>query len=225
MQPLVEDPRRGSFVSRCCSNWGMGWALSPRLCGNFLLFTGMALAMLGCCLPPHAYQGDGRFSHTCSRYVLDLGELDLSSPAEHVLNVGALPNADRWIIGLDVAPRPERPTTANISDIVIQIEMTRSDGLPVLAETRPLSLWAWQMSPEGSEGVGPAFVYSTGLPEADAGEPGRLGTGGDYARGTMFQPKPGAGYHLVVNVTRPAAEARYFAVRLKVVGASEIGSP
>ena len=48
---------------------------------HLILFTG-ALAMIGCCLPPHAYQGDGSFSHSCSRYVLDLGELDLSSPAD-----------------------------------------------------------------------------------------------------------------------------------------------
>jgi hypothetical protein len=40
----------------------------------------------------------------------------------------------------------------------------------------------------------------------------------------MFQPTADAEYRLVVKITRPEAEAGYFAVRLKAIGASEIGS-
>ena len=216
----------GSFAICCCfSKCRIEKAgLSHRLRGKLLPFTGVALAMLGCCLPPHDYKGDGRFSHTCSRYVLDLGELDLSSPGEYAFNVGALPKADRWSIGFDVSPLPERPATASIKDVVVQIAMTRSDGLRVLGESRPLGLWAWQMSAEGSVGIGPAFVYSSGQPSADAGVSAPLGVSTDYSHGTMFRPTPEAGYSLMVQVTRPAVEARYFAVRLKAVGSSEIGS-
>jgi hypothetical protein len=149
--------------------------------------------------------------------MLDLGELDLSSPAEHVFQVGALPKADRWIIGLEVDPLPERPTSVTISDVVVQIEMTRLDGSPVLGEAGPLRSWLWQMSAGAEEGIGPAFVYS-------AGQPGTAESMRARARGTMFQPTADAEYRLVVKITRPEAEAGYFAVRLKAIGASEIGS-
>jgi hypothetical protein len=123
-----------------------------------------------------------------------------------------------------VSPLAERPTTANMNNVGVQIEVIRSDGLFVLGETRPLDLWSWQMSAEGSEGIGPAFVYSAGRRLVPVGKSRPWGDNADHGNGTMFQPTPRAHYRLVVHVTRPAAEARYFTVRLKAISSSEIGS-
>lgn len=210
-------------LSKQCAGWRKHYLPHPP-CSRLLSLAGLALAMCGCCVPQYNYRGDGHFNRTCSRYVLDFGELDLSSSVRRVFNVGVLPGAGRWIIGLDVSPIPERPATANLRDVVIKIEMATIDERLVLRETKPLGLWAWQMSAEGSEGIGPAFVYSAGRSSAHANEVTSGSEGATNTRGTMFRPISDVAYQLVVHVTRPTPEAKYFVVRLKAIGSSEIGS-
>jgi aminoglycoside 6'-N-acetyltransferase len=167
---------------------------------------------------PLAHEGDGAFADNGahaphSRYVLDLGPVDLGKPGRHEYRFGHLPGTE-FAIGLRLAPRRGKSGAPPAVAVRVTLE-NEKDELVVHAEGR-LADWLW------SEADDAWFVYQRGqqthvavAPRAT--RPQRIGLRADGGWGTYFTPRTGARYRLVIDVARADAEERPAGARLLAV--------
>ena len=178
----------------------------------------LGLSLLVAAPPPLAHEGDGAFTNNSaqaphSRYVLDLGPVDLGKPGRREFRFARLPGVE-FTLGLKLASRPgeQAPPAAVSLRLVLENE---KDELVVHADGR-LADWLW------SEAGDAWFVYQRGqqiyvtmAPRAT--RPQRIGLGADGGWGTYFTPRAEARYRLVVDVARANIEERPVSARLIAV--------
>lgn len=171
----------------------------------------VALALVLAARLPLAHEGDGTFADSGaqaphSRYVLDLGPVDLGKPGRREYRFARLPGAE-FTLGLRLAARGGAAAARPAASVRLTLE-NENDELVVHAAGR-LADWLW------SEAGDAWFVYQRGqqtyvavAPRAT--RPQRVGQRADGGWGTSFTPRAGARYRLVIDVT-PAREPEDFA--------------
>jgi hypothetical protein len=196
---------------------GSGTRLPPAA-GRLAACAALGVALLLAARPPLAHEGDGAFTDNGaqaphSRYVLDLGPVDLGKPGRHEYRFGHLPGTE-FAIGLRLAPRRGKSGAPPAVAVRVTLE-NEKDELVVHAEGR-LADWLW------SEADDAWFVYQRGqqthvavAPRAT--RPQRIGLRADGGWGTYFTPRTGARYRLVIDVARADAEERPAGARLLAV--------
>lgn len=155
---------------------------------------------------PLAHEGDGRFADNGaqaphSRYVLDLGAVDLGKPGTREFRFARLPGAE-FTVGLGVAARAGE--AAQPPDVSVRITLENEKDELVFHASGRLADWLWSES--GAEW----FVYQRGpqtyVPVAPrATRPQRIGLRADGGWGTYFTPSATGRYRLVLEVSAVSA--------------------
>jgi hypothetical protein len=194
-----------------------------RGCSVVFLVCGALVGFTGCICIPKTYEGDGEFTDRCGkdfrvwglmgldRYRLDFGEVDLTTASVDSFNIGGLPRALRWSLGLSVTPRDDLPAGTKLDEAVVRVHMTNQDGEVVIEEEAPLNEWTWTLGGGAEKGVGPSWLYrSQSEKKADGG------------RGTSFDPNPDRRYRLTFEVVEPEADGQFFEVHLMLWGSNAV---
>jgi len=118
------------------------------------------LALLAGCSQEVHYSGAGRlidkgWADPSSRYVVELGTLDLTKPGSTTFRIAGLPSA-HYVIGVQVplpADQGRAADTGTIADVALQL--MRVPGGQVLIITGPLRSQTWAGRPHEAS----SFVY------------------------------------------------------------------
>lgn len=178
----------------------------------------VVLALVLAASAPLAHEGDGTFTDNGaqaphSRYVLDLGPVDLGKPGSREFRFARLPGTE-FTLGLRLAVRAGEAAARPAVSVRLALE-NENDELVVHAAGR-LADWLW------SEAGDAWFVYQRGqqtyvavAPRAT--RPQRVGLRADGGWGTSFTPRAGARYRLVVDVAPANAQERPADARLLAI--------
>lgn len=164
------------------------------------------------------YEGDGSFvDHgpraAIRRYVIDLGELDLTVAGRREFAMAGLP-PEEFTLGLQVRARvePEQPAVWGTRlfqtrpiPARVRLELAEVGGVVVFAKEAPLHEWTWSGS-----GGGPSdsFVYWRGDPGDSSTPPGS----------SSFRPLPGGRYRVAFSVLHPDPAAANYVVLARAFG-------
>jgi hypothetical protein len=129
------------------------------------------------------YSGDGRMvdngrGAATDRYIVDLGEVSLRSPASFTFRLSNLPK-ESFVVGLQL--RAKSPTLDSKFIAPLVSLSLRENGKPVFSKEARLSEWTWSV-PSGHD---TAFVYGRGEPD------------------TKFNAVAGRTYELVIAIKEP----------------------
>jgi hypothetical protein len=164
---------------------------------RFILFVPTLLTSCGG-YNARSYRGDGTFTDHgrfwgSGRYVIDLGDVDLSARGvRHYQMVGLPPERLAVGLGFRAASASQGANESVPLKAVIRLEVASSAGT-VIHEERPLSQWL-----RSSSGEFPTFVYCKGSGNTWSEEPGT-------AWGCVFKPKAGERYDVTLEIIEPAA--------------------
>jgi hypothetical protein len=178
----------------------------------------LAMAALLAAGAPFAHEGDGAFADNGaaaahSRYVLDLGAVDLGAPGKREFRFARLPAAE-FTVGLRLPASARAGGQAPEASVRLALENERGE-LVFHAEGR-LADWLW------SEAGDDWFVYQRGLqtyvPAAPrAMRPKRVGERADSGWGTFFTPRTAGSYRLALEIAPARAADRATVARLHAV--------
>lgn len=165
-----------------------------------------------------AHEGDGRFTDNGaqaphSRYVLDLGAVDLGKPGKREFRFARLPGVE-FTVGLRLAAHAGK--AAQPPDVAVRITLENEKDELVFHASGRLADWLWSESGEDW------FVYQRGLqtyvPAAPrATRPQRTGLRADGGWGTYFTPTAAGRYRLVLDVSATSASGITPGARLVAV--------
>jgi hypothetical protein len=145
-----------------------------------------------------------------TRYTLDLGPVDLTSPGTYVFRLEGLPNAE-FTAGIEVIE--SEPIPLNDAQLehtsYVRLELTTSEGEVAILEEAPLDTWVW------SHGFGDsrAFIYRRGesrdVPVGnDAVRVEHVGVRAANGWGTYFTARRSETYTLTLHVLDPRNTAK-----------------
>jgi hypothetical protein len=182
----------------------------------------LALANI-CACRYSSYEGDGDFTDNgvlsySSRYVLDLGPLDLEKANSRRYRLTKLPTAE-FVIGIDLVemapnrlagPRPDHRAR-------VRVQLESSQGETIIDQDVRLENWVWSHG----EGDAKSRLYLRGeTRDVQAGsstQPTRVNEGPSGGWGTYFNSSDSESYTLSVDVLEPISVAGRPA-RLTLVG-------
>lgn len=172
-----------------------------------------------------AYRGDGSFtphaapSVLCQDgYTVDLGDVDLASPAQIERRLAGLPPIESTI-GLAVAPKsPASAEGVPRPAALVTVTLRDDTGHIVLSRQENLSQWTKSYAIDDPQH---AYLYQAGsaigVPVGpDATRVERFPVGEDDSWGTYFTPRRNAHYTLHFAVDEPDANAAGLDARLQV---------
>jgi hypothetical protein len=178
----------------------------------------LAMAALLVARTTLAHEGDGAFADNGagvphSRYVLDLGPVDLGAPGKREYRFTRLPAAE-FTVGLRLpasARAGGRPPEASV-----RLALENEKGELVFHAEGRLADWLW------SEAGDNWFVYQRGQQTYVAvaprvTRPKRVGERADGGWGTTFTPRTAGHYRLAIDVAPASAQERPAGARLVAV--------
>lgn len=133
---------------------------------KFLLVITLFVMLLVGCYDVSEYSGDGHLTDNgiraaTDRYVLNLGEVDLSQLGTKTYRIANLPEAN-FVTGIEirVAPKDRDSIEKRAISPTILLELSRSDGEIVFTKNENLNAWTWSVP----VGESRAFIYGRGEP-------------------------------------------------------------
>lgn len=180
----------------------------------------------------NGYRGDGIFTDYLwerdtqrGRYEVDFGKVDLAKKNVRTFNFSNLPEALRWMIGLEVYPIKDRlPLSYYLAKPVIRLTLVNQNNKLVMEEEAPINKWPRYHELRVEEGVVPAFLYRPGKSKdqylgPNAGyESIAVGVKSNQGWGTFFSPKTGQSFKLTVEVVSPDSIEEQFFVKIVARG-------
>jgi hypothetical protein len=184
------------------------------------------------------YVGDGVFSDylderdsQLDRYEINFGKVDLANKNLRVFNFSNLPEARRWVLGLEIAPNKDKNPTSSLYSPIVKFTLINQNNELVIAEEASLDKWIWQSQQQSQKGIGPAFLYRVGKWKELGFRPNvgyesvPIGYKSDGGWGTFFSPKAGQSFKLTVEVVRTDPVANEFLAKVVARGSNAINSP
>jgi hypothetical protein len=181
----------------------------------------LSLTIAGC-FRYTSYSGDGEFVDNGvrmygSRYVLDLGAMDLETVGSRNYRLGKLPKA-QFNIGIDLVEMAPNTVEGGRPDHRgrVRVELRTAKGAVIVSENAELQDWVWSFG----EGGTVSRLYRRGESEEVSTGPDRmrhvaLGKKASGGWGTYFDSNPHEVYILDVHVLEPlATKGRPARVRL-----------
>lgn len=153
---------------------------------KFLLVMTFLVVLLVGCYDVSEYSGDGHLNDNgvfaaTDRYVLNLGEVDLSRRGTKTYRIANLPEVD-FVVGIEIIVNPEFQAIIKKRTInpVILLELSQLDGEIVFTKKANLNDWTWSVTVDEDR----IFAYGRG------------------ESGTYFRPLPQYKYTLTITVLK-----------------------
>ena len=159
----------------------------------------------------HTYKGDGSFINNgfmaaTERYVIDFGEIDLSSRKTYTYRMSHLPYED-FTVGLHITAlkKQDKPIydTKTINPL-IHLTVTNNNGDLEIDQKKNLNQWVWSGR---SDATNQSFIYVRGDE-----------TISNHGKGTHFCPRLLASYTLTLDIIEPEKEGKYYKASVRVEG-------
>ena len=154
---------------------------------KLLLAIGLSVLFLAGCYNMPEYSGDGHLidngvRSATDRYVLNLGEIDLSQRGTKTYRFMNLPE-EGFVAGIEIRVSPKDRSIIERREIkpIVLLELSAVGDEVVFMQKERLDMWTWSVP----IGESTAFIYGRGEP------------------GTYFQPLPHVEYTLAITVLQP----------------------
>ncbi len=188
------------------------------MCLSFCLFLCMLLS--GC----NDYSGDGIYKDhglltAKDRYVIDLGDIDLSSAKKYKFTLSGLP-AVEMVVGLQIEPILNDKKGDSIDrreyNSLVRLELRNTLGELSIKEMSQLKEWIWSHSNNGDMKY---FIYRKGEYKNEEGERDpRANLLANKGWGTYFLPRKNGKYNLIFEVIEPINISHKAQIKMIVKG-------
>lgn len=183
------------------------------------------LTMIVCMTACTPYSGDGQlvdrgWMRYPSRYLLDLGPVDLTQAERTCFSLAGLPRAE-FVAGIDIVEGEGLTISGPTPDYAVSahLKLTTESGETVIDEAAPLSAWTRQTPADAPLG-GRLYLRgeSAQHPLPDGGSRGeRIGTRAHGGWGSYFKPERNVRYRMCFSVVFTEL-AQPIPARLSLVG-------
>lgn len=120
--------------------------------------------LLAACYDTSEYFGDGHFtdkgiSSATDRYVLSLGEVNLSAIGTKVFKIAGLPETE-FVVGIEIDDRSDDQDAIDqrAIDALVSLELSHASGQVIFRRQARLADWTWSIG----VGESKAFLYQSG---------------------------------------------------------------
>ena len=161
----------------------------------------------------HTYRGDGRFTNNgfmaaAERYIIDFGEIDLSSQKTYTYKIRHLPYED-FTVGIYITALQEQDKpiydTKKINPLV-HLAVVSDKGELVIDQKKNLNQWIWSGR---ADKIDQSFIYVRGDKTLDVSA---------HGRGTHFRPRLLASYTLTLDVIEPEKNGKDYKASVRAKG-------
>ncbi len=160
----------------------------------------------------HTYKGDGSFTNNgfmaaTDRYIIDFGEIDLSSKKTYTYMMSHLPH-EEFTVGLHVTALKNQPKpiyeTKKINAL-IHLVVTNGKGELLIDQKKNLNQWVWSGRRDEND---QSFIYVRGDETPNASF--------DNGRGTYFSPRLLTSYILTLDIIDPDNTGKDYKTSVRV---------